>query len=69
MTTGAKKQKGTKEVAVCGDKTIWEEEDSDNEKEERAKGHKKAKAMQKGVVKEKKVPEDNEGGRGGNQYD
>ncbi|KAK3830820.1 MAG: kinase-like domain-containing protein [Linnemannia elongata] len=70
MTDGGKNQKGTKKVAVCGDKTVREEDYNDeNEEEERAKGHKKAKAMQKGVVREKEAPEDKEGGQGGDQFD
>lgn len=67
VADGAKKQRGNREVAVCGDTTVWKD-DSDDE-EERAKARKKVKAIQKGVVKKMKAPEDNEGGRGGDQYD
>lgn len=48
----AKTQKGNKEVAVCGDKKVWED-DSDDDEEERVMARKKVKAMQKEVVKEK----------------
>ena len=67
VADGAKKEKGNKEVAVCGGKKVWED-DSDDDEEERAKDRKKVKAMQKGAVKEK-VTESKEGGHGGEQDD
>ncbi|KAG9070746.1 Serine/threonine-protein kinase plk1 [Linnemannia hyalina] len=48
---------------------VWEDDsdEDDEEEEERAKGRKKAKAIQKGAVKEGKAPEDKDGGHGGGQ--
>ncbi|KAF9301566.1 hypothetical protein BGZ91_009546, partial [Linnemannia elongata] len=59
------KQKGNKDVTVCGGKKVWED-DSDDEEEE-VKGRKKVKVMQKGAVSENKAPEDKEGDHGGDQ--
>ncbi|KAF9339614.1 Serine/threonine-protein kinase plk1 [Linnemannia elongata] len=65
VVEGAKKQKGHKDVAICGGKKVWED-DSDDEEEE-VKGCKKFKVMQRIAVSEKKAPEDKEGGHGGDQ--
>ncbi|KAH7058438.1 kinase-like domain-containing protein [Linnemannia elongata] len=59
------KQKGNKDVAVCGGKKVWDD-DSDDEEEE-VKGHKKVKVMQKGAASENKAAEDKEGDHGGDQ--
>ncbi|KAF9294516.1 Phosphoenolpyruvate carboxylase kinase 1, partial [Linnemannia elongata] len=59
------KQKGNKDVAVCGGKKVWDD-DSDDEEEE-VKGRKKVKVMQKGAVSENKAAEDKEGDHGGDQ--
>ncbi|KAF9271273.1 Protein kinase, partial [Linnemannia elongata] len=65
VVEGAKKQKGNKDVAICGGKKVWED-DSDDEEEE-VKGRKKVKVRQSVAVSEKKAPEDKEGGHGGDQ--
>ena len=67
VAEGAKKQKGNKQVAVCGDKKVWED-DSDDEEEE-SKGHKKVKVMQKGAVRGKKAPENKEEDQAGDHDD
>ncbi|KAK5828118.1 kinase-like domain-containing protein [Linnemannia elongata] len=61
----ALKQKGNKDVAVCGGKKVWDDDSEDEEEE--VKGRKKVKVMQKGAVSENKAAEDKEGDHGGDQ--